>query len=467
MSKQNKPPIQASEAWQEMQRLLDSEMPVSNKNNGNKKITSILLLLLLIGGCGIYKFLYNGESGSYKIATTVANDKTIPTSTKREQSNLQPTYPTDVLNKLESTKNTISLDQNSTLPSTKNGQNDSRKTNLITKTTFNNNEPKKNPAGKELMQASTTQAFAKATNKLSSKGNKFEKSLEDIATNKSVATNKLSTKENEFKGILANKVNKNIEPTTVKNTSVVVKDTTSTNLGIKQNKELAKSSNAKAKAQKDKKKWQVGIEWNLPVSFNNKSLFAEVNAKNNPFLTLIPTVWISKTLSKKSSVQFSVNPYSQVLLNSRSRLRSGNYSVGSVSASNIGQGNSVVSLAQNFALYKVIGLQAAIQYQYHLSEKWMAGIEIGNTWTRNALINETLLKNKTEMLKDSLYGVIKTDADWQYISRTFISGKLSLAYKVKRCEIGASIMRPLTNIYQSENLVQPINTQVFVRYRIW
>ena len=50
MNKHNKPTIPATEAWQEMQRLLDSEMPVINNNqkHGNNKSPFILLLLIIV-----------------------------------------------------------------------------------------------------------------------------------------------------------------------------------------------------------------------------------------------------------------------------------------------------------------------------------------------------------------------------------------------------------------------------------
>ena len=168
-----------------------------------------------------------------------------------------------------------------------------------------------------------------------------------------------------------------------------------------------------------------------------------------------------------SSIQVSVNPYSQYLLNSRSTLQSGSFSVGAVAASNIGQGASPVSLSQTYAIYKVMGIQASLGYRYYLSHKWSVALDIGNLWTNAALINETLIKNKTELLKDSLYGIISTDKDWQYVKKSFVTGKLSMAYEFKKCTTGASLIKPVTNVYKGETIHAPFNIQLFFRYRVW
>ncbi len=454
MNKQNRTTITATEAWQQMQRLLDSEMPVNNNNEkpGNNKSASILLLVLLIGGCGIYRILNNDSNQSIQIASHNTANKTKTSSPKSIQSKIKSTTSVAPSNNYLTTKPNKETIQSPT--------NVFKSNELL----GNNESLIKNTTKKVLDLLEGNNAVVGNRQSLAHLNNMSEKQAKE-----EIKANQTSTKENEVK-IDPSITTINNNPTTKQvsiNSSTIFIDSSKNTMLNKQNNVAAIPSNAKKVAAKKQNKWHIGLEWNLPVAFHNKSIFAEVNARNKPLLSLVPAIWLSKKIGKKSSLQVSFNPYSQVLLNSRSTLRSENYFVGAVGASTINQRNSQVSLAQNFTLYKVIGLQATIQYQHFVSDKWIAGVEIGNTWTKNALINESLLKNKTEVLKDSLYGVTNTDKDWQYINKTFFIGKVSLSYKMNRCIIGASFMRPLTNIYKSGDKVCPINTQVFFRYRVW
>ena len=182
---------------------------------------------------------------------------------------------------------------------------------------------------------------------------------------------------------------------------------------------------------------------------------------------LIPALWVSKELSAKSTLLLSFNPYSQYLLNKRSAIKSGNYSVSTTSASSINQPANTVFIDQTFTLSKVMGIEVAMQYAYQLSRYWSIGGAVGNTWTNNALLNEKLVRNSTDVLRDSLYGVVKSDKDWQYINPHFVTGKIYLAYQFKHYRFGAAFSKPITGVFGNtvkEN--RPVNAQLFLRWGI-
>ncbi len=486
--------IAAKKAWEQMKHLLDEEMPVSNieqPKNNNRKFR-ILLLLLLIGSCGIYK-LYQSDSLKNEL---VVNYKNINKSNSflQKKSNNNSQNESDKINNSK-TNITDSIDEKYSEKATnniKNGNNplngenkfplkrfevpkESIKVNSPQNSYTGQNKYSKKPGGiKENIVLNTTPKVIKSNNKIEQQ----KKENDDIATMKS--ENSASSISNpSIAGSEKNKtkdLNKltlvTTKPDEIYNTTVneqAKKTDTISNSNVKIfNTNTSNSNSSKNVLGKARYPIHAGLEWIAFVPFNNNTLFVEGNAKKRPLIALIPSVWINRSIGKKSTIYLSVNPYNQYFLNGKKAVQSGNFSINAVSASNINQQTNPTQLDQNYAVIKIMGVEAALQYAYDINRNWSIGFSLGNTWSNSAIFKETIVKNKTEIIKDSLYGVIRTDKDWQFISRSFATGKLSLTYNSKYYQVGASVLKPLTNPIKTTNgNYANLNLQLFFRWKLY
>ncbi len=446
------PSVPAAKAWKDMQRILDKELPVNNANpNGKKRTSTILLLLLLISGCGIYNLLQNGQVSQNEMALL-------------DKSNDNKTLPAANENRKTPNKNLITIN---------NARNDAsilpKKAIRIpvVKTLVTKNYSATAPTKNALLPTAKQHAskYDLGENSLKFNSNFAQPSPTLMPENQSkmplTSSTKINANERSDGGnIASNKTN----DSNTKQIKPFNKDSTKS---IAQNTKPGKSAVVTLPKNKVSRPFHVGMEWMVPVAFNNKSIFTEVNGKSRPLLFLIPSLWLSKALSKKSSLQLNVNPYAQYLLNSRATFQTNNYTIGAISATNINQPNNPINLAQSFTLNKITGLQVGMQFNYKISNKWTASIGINKTWAKTALINEKLIANKAAVIKDSVFGIINSDKDWAYINKSFATGKVSVAYQFKQMQVGLSFIKPITAIYISTEKNAPINTQLFLRYSLW
>ncbi len=472
--------IRAAKAWQQMKDLLDAEMPVDKGKNNNKRKFTLLLLLLLIGGCGAYKlFNYNvvHESvltyGGKKISANrtikeveINHEKGVAKQENRPPGNL-PVQPEPQEQKASEVNNAGSQPSAIMLSKNKNANRDntghsSVSTGSELKAGRTIQKQRRIKRSTDKMGISTAEA---GLQKIESKTNILEQNK--IVTTENKVKNDKTLHENEDNipskkdvDVLTNQPSENI-------TKLKASDSSANKQTPKNASDQTKKLLVKIAPPKPKRSFHLGLEWAIALPFGNNTVFREVNAKNQPLTVLIPALWVSKDLTNKSSLLLSVNPYSQYLLNKRSTVQSGNYSVSATSASNIGQPVNSIFLSQTFSLAKVMGIEAALQYAYRFSDKWSIAAAIGNTWTNTALFKERIVRNTTDVLKDSLYGVVKTDKDWQYINSHFVTGKINLAYQLKHYQLGATLSKPLTGVYERTNAGnQPWNVQVFLRWKI-
>ena len=446
------PSVPAAKAWQDMQRILDKELPVNNANpNGKKRKYTILLLLLLISGCGIYNLLQNGQVSHNEMALfDKSNDnKKLPTANENGK------IPNKNLITINRATNDASILPKKAIriPLAKT---------LVTKN-YSETAPTKNALFPKAKQHASKYDLGENLIKFNSNFAQRSPTLMPENQSKTPLTNspKINANERPEGGdIVSNNTN-------YSNTEQIKPFNKDSTKSIAQNTKPGKSAVVTLPKNNISRPFHVGMEWMVPVAFNNKSIFTEVNGKSRPLLFLIPSLWLSKALSKKSSLQLNVNPYAQYLLNTRAIFQTNNYTIGAITATNINQPNNPINLAQSFTLNKITGLQVGMQYNYSISNKWTASIGINKTWSKTALINEKLIANKAAVIKDSLFGIINSDKDWAYINKSFAIGKVSVAYQFKQMQVGLSFIKPITATYISTEKNAPINTQLFLRYSLW
>ena len=283
----------------------------------------------------------------------------------------------------------------------------------------------------------------------------------EVALNKEIALTEKGNNGDEAKPIAVNKL---INDTT---TSVAA-----ANNSIDTLKKVDSTVDKKALAKDNKKSKKellkgihFGLQFNAPIHAGINTL--DVNAKKQPLSMFIPQVFVSKQLSKKSSLYISATPYAQFYLNNSVVLSSGTYNV------TVQQGSTQDSKPKQYVyretvgINKLITIEATIGYQYQLSKRIKLGVGIANNWLQGALLQTKVTMNGSTITRDSLYGNNHSGRDWKQLQSSFLLGKLEVGYQYKSLEAGAVVSMPLGNI--ATNGVQyktPINTNLFVRWNL-
>jgi hypothetical protein len=217
-------------------------------------------------------------------------------------------------------------------------------------------------------------------------------------------------------------------------------------------------SKGKASAGHNKKAagYDYGLQWDaaLPVQ-GSANYFMGTNAKSRPWQSLLPGLWLRKNIDSRSAVLLTINISQQYL--------TGNRQVAFV--------RDTIQRDSGFrkkSVYKLSGFGASIEYSRQLFKNWGAAIGFSYTINRQALLYQqnTNLYSGT-VLSQSLYGIKRSDADWQYITGNLAMGKLELYHTFKKLDIGAAASVPITAIpvYGSKN-IHPLNASIFLRWDI-
>ena len=289
---------------------------------------------------------------------------------------------------------------------------------------------------------------------------KIEIKKTEVALNKEIAITEKTKNGDEAKPIAVSKlINDTTSVASAKSSIDTLKKVDST----VDKKALAKDNK---KSKKELLKGiHFGLQFNAPIHAGINTL--DVNAKKQPLSMFIPQVFVSKQLSKKSSLYISATPYAQFYLNNSVVLSSGTYNV------TVQQGSTQDSKPKQYVyretvgINKLITIEATIGYQYQLSKRIKLGVGIANNWLQGALLQTKVTMNGSTITRDSLYGNNHSGRDWKQLQSSFLLGKLEVGYQYKSLEAGAVVSMPLGNI--ATNGVQyktPINTNLFVRWNL-
>ena len=159
-----------------------------------------------------------------------------------------------------------------------------------------------------------------------------------------------------------------------------------------------------------------GFQWQAPIPLIQKGVsnyFTEYNEKNKIGLGfLIPSVFVSKQFTSKSSLQLLFNIAEGTLL--KENVVSSDIGVRSTNDSTI--------VIKNKKLIKVRGSTIELMYGYQLSNRICASLGMAYTIQNKALIDLQFLKlTDSTLLGDSSYGINKSSSDWQYVAHNMLS----------------------------------------------
>lgn len=208
--------------------------------------------------------------------------------------------------------------------------------------------------------------------------------------------------------------------------------------------------------------WQFGPQWKATIPlYGTQHYFTGTNTRNEPYNLLIPGIWVSAMANDKHEIMLLVKPAEWYFYNKKNaRIDTG------VLYRNI----DTILIVTNTRLVKTGGWYGSLQYNYHINDNWIAGAGIGyHLMGNNGLVYKQYYQRFVgTFVSDTLYAVKNGKDSITYLTSSFVSAKIELAYHLPALDIGATLLMPLTNAIADKkmNNSRPLNVQLFIRWRI-
>lgn len=509
------PEIPVDKAWAEMNQMLDADMPANgsnNKSNKGRKRYLLLLLLLFIGGATYFGWnnlsinKIAGSNNSFENNTTSqpenkqADQLTTKENTKTENQNINSNKDRTTIDKNSSSTPPGSItDDKEAVANTKEKQENTAASSLVAASKKKTGSLMQHNSG----LANTTAALAESKIPVSAKrtigtGNnqkgtlptnknlplqKAEAAVFDKNQALTVNDNKQSANNTTKKENITNETNNadnNVQPAelanktkeeknkgSINNNKEVITPVTTTTpqqesvIITEANKQLLLNKAEEKKTSKAVKQLGInyGLQWNVAVPLQGiKNYFSGTSGSSQPYVVLIPDLWISKQMGGKQELLFSLS-------------LSNTYATGDKQIASFKGALSIVdstTVTQRVSVLKTSGFAAGLQYNYHVNNKWSIGAGLNYHSINRALIKETTTGYYTgRVISESTDAVSKGGNDWLYFNNSFFTGKLELSYYWGRIRTGAAVYIPVSDMSSvSGNSIRPINGQLFLRWRL-
>jgi hypothetical protein len=486
------PDIHVDEAWSGMKKILDDEMPAASFSFSKGKTKYLLLLLLLFSGTAVFLWQNNkqtetktfSQNNSINPGNTASNGQDVNNSSnnitdaknyssptpgntdekeavannKKEQQTPAATLSNSVAtnknttgsgNKGVGTNNTAALSADKIRGSKNetNGTGNNQKVSLAAKKNF---IPANNDGAAVILNKKANVALTGDKNL----GSPALISSPVTPVQKEPVTAKANQATDEPKTIY-NNTSPNIPPseTSLKNEPAVV-----TTAAIQNNEAGNKATEKTIPKAARKMGFNYGVQWNIALPLQgSKNYFTGTSGSSQPYILLVPDVWVSKQLGKKQEL---------LLLFSFSH----QYATGDKQlAASTGRWTILDSttVIKKLSLSKTSGISLGLQYNYNIDKNWSIGTGINYNKLSSALLNEKITGVYTGTVLSSLDLVAKkNNSDWAYLNSSFFTGKLELSYYLGKIKIGSAVFVPLSNLSSAAgNTVRPVNGQLFLRWR--
>ncbi|HMG82788.1 MAG TPA: hypothetical protein VK559_07115 [Ferruginibacter sp.] len=200
----------------------------------------------------------------------------------------------------------------------------------------------------------------------------------------------------------------------------------------------------------------AGLQWNFNIPMqNNSAYFIAAKGKSEPFLLLLPSIWISKKFDRQE-IMLQFTPYQQNFVNQKF--------ISSYSSQTFTK-----AVYKATYLDKTFGLSVGLQYNYRIFSSFLIGVGVNYNTQQRSLLNDygksELSGNTTGI--DSSYGAKGSSSESVHLNPSFVSGKLELAYTKNKFDIGIDCQKAFTNLSAEPDIdVKPLTFQVFFRWRI-
>lgn len=503
------PGIPVDEAWANMSQLLDSNNTAgagkNNSDGGNKKYLLLLLLLLITAG-SVYLWINKKQTKQAEIGRVELTETNNPEKnnnntntilkTENNNSSLNANNSSLPLKKIKDGEAVADLYEKQQTPA-------ALKTAAASKRDDDGTGLLNNSGGMKTTAALATVKTRVSVNKLSGTGNSQKGKLtihpgfndhtakaavllkaQNKETNNSVNSSDAgeinlakATKKNTYG--TGNSKKERIDTGSSINIIIAIPDNNITDVknpklsetlaeqGQKSVITPASSNLAQQKTTEVKKTSKAvkqlginyGLQWNVALPLQGtKSYFTGTNGSSQPYIALIPDLWLSKQFGKKQELLLMVHLSNLYATGERPL------------ASSKGQLSIIdtTTVTKNLLLLKTSGFTAGLQYNFQVYKRWNIGAGLNYHFLNRALLTEKTTGVYTgSVLSEYTLLAEKNGSNWLYLNSSFVSGKIELSYYLGKIKIGGSLLIPLSDMSSVPGYsIRPVNGQLFLRWRL-
>lgn len=487
------PEIPVAEAWQDMSRRLDTELPVADKVDTSKKRRNryLLSLLLFLAGSIVYYKVYYSEhlspgiekkrisksaNSAIKLENNIPVSQSVDKSTAGKiinHSTNSPVPPDNITAKRavadakEKQQADHAIVTNPALKMKNTGTltiNSGTANNLVTLVNHNAHFTSKTGDGRQENAV---------LNKAESPRVKDQKTIVVSANSVLPAPSADTTLEKSTAEATEEPMND--DAATITDAAKLTQEATSpqeedqtTRQEVNQSVISAPALVTGASQSSEEKKTSkaikqlglsYGLQWNaaLPLQ-GTKNYFSGTNGSSQPYIALIPDLWVSKQVGPKMDLLLMVH-FTNLYATGEKPLTSvkGAYSP-----------SDTTTVTRSVSLLKTSGFSAGLQYDYHFYKRWSIGAGLNYHTLNRALVKEKTTAFYTgDLLSEYTTVAQKNGSDWLYLNASFFTGKLELSYQWRKIKTGASLYVPISDLSSVPgNRIRPVNGQLFLRWRL-
>ncbi|HEX6431488.1 MAG TPA: hypothetical protein VF008_27545 [Niastella sp.] len=191
----------------------------------------------------------------------------------------------------------------------------------------------------------------------------------------------------------------------------------------------------------------AGLEWQAPIAFTGMDhYFKGENGNNQPYLLLIPGIWVSVAKNRHQLIA-KMLPYTSALLPDKY------YEKGLARVSD--------SLIAYKRMVKTFGLQAGLQYNYQINAHWCIGAGINTNWWNKGLV---LAKPVNDSMGIKPFVYTTDPKSEKKLNRFQVSSVFETGYRLHAWEGFVQLSRPWNTTIK--DLPPPVWLRLGVKYRL-
>ena len=210
---------------------------------------------------------------------------------------------------------------------------------------------------------------------------------------------------------------------------------------------------------KEQNTFHVGLEWPVAFPLGEKEYYwYTASGRKQPYVSFIPSIWISKALNENVEILLDVAPFSQITGKHNTFT-----TTGTINASDSMATGQTTTMLQ---LVKVQSCHLALSMGYCFSDQWQIRLGIGGSRIYKALFKEETYNDQTGDLQSSeLISVRSGDSRMSKMHLWQMDANASIAYKWNWIEAGVELRVPLTKLSYSL-FIQPFAANLYFRFRL-